>query len=926
MPESPAVVPPAFDAALQDDLVATKVTAPRIRPNLVARPALVRRFEDAVAHDLTLVCTPPGFGKTTLISTWAAASGRSVAWFSLDDDDNDPARFWRYVIAALSRVRPGTGARALSMLGGPGRDPGVEVVTALINDLAAHDGEIVLVLDDSHVIVSPPVQEGLAFLLGHLPACLHLVVAGRSDPPLPLAELRARGQLVELRAADLRFTPAEAAAFLDDLWGLALPAEAVTALAERTEGWVAGLQLAALSLRHQDEPSAFVAAFAGSHRFVLDYLSEEVLARQPDEMRAFLLSTSVLGRLSGPLCDAVTGREDGQQLLEAAERANLFVVPLDEGRHWYRYHHLFADLLRVHLDQQCGERVAELHRRAAAWYEANGLADDAIHHALAAGDGEWAVRMMEATVEELIWWRSEGITLERRLAALPSEALRSRPRLAVARALRAIVGGHLDEASTLVDRAERAPAELLAEPFVPTVGRENSELVNVPATVAFIRAVLASRRGDAADADAYARRTLRLATRDDRQLRAVARALPAEAAWLAGRLDEAEVLLEAAIAEREVEEEPHLATRALFDLGQVQLACGQPRAAERTYRRALAMLDAASSEPMPAAGLQHVGLAEVLRQRDDLDAALRHATVGVELCRLIAGTEPAAFGLATLAWIRYVQGDREAALATMDEAVRAVVSAEVVALFNPAPAERARLLLALGEVNEVVRWATERGLSEDHDPTYAREREYLVLVRLLTARGAPQRALPLLCRLQAAAEAQGRLGSLVEVQVLRALALDAASEPVAALDALVDALRLAQPEGYVRLFVDEGAPMMALLRRLVSSAQRGHMAGLSGALVDHAVRLLGAALAEPADPATAAVRIAGATVLVDPLTERETEVLLLLAEGKANREIADRLVVTLDTVKKHLTHIFGKLGAESRTQAVAHARELGLLA
>jgi LuxR family maltose regulon positive regulatory protein len=495
----------------------------------------------------------------------------------------------------------------------------------------------------------------------------------------------------------------------------------------------------------------------------------------------------------------------------------------------------------------------------------------------------------------------------------------------VARALRALVSGRLDEAAALVAAAERAPAVAVDEPFVPTVGLQNSELVNVTATIAFINAVLASRRGDVERAGVYALQAQEHLTDDDLQLRAVVQSLPSEAAWLAGRLAEAERTLEAAVADRQTEAQPHRATRALFVLGQIRLARGQLRAAEKTYRRALAMLDAPGSSPLPAASLQHLGLAEVLRQRGDLDAALHHATEGVELCRLIASTEPAAAGLATLAWIQFALGDHGTARTTMNEAAQAVPSAEVVAVFNPAPVERARLLLALGEIGEVVRWAAERGLSDEDTPSYPRERDYLVLARILLARGAPDRALPLLGRLHDAAVSEGRMGSVIEVRALQALALDAATESRCALDALVDALALAQPEGYVCVFTDEGPPMTALLRRLVMSAQRGQMPMVGGTVLDYAVRLLGAASAERAAPAAPDVALAGSPVLVDPLTEREREVLLLLAEGNANREIADRLVVTLDTVKKHLTHIFGKLGAVSRTQAVARARELGLL-
>jgi LuxR family transcriptional regulator, maltose regulon positive regulatory protein len=908
---------------MHDGLLATKLNSPHVRPGLIARPDLAERLDDATTYDLCLVCSPPGFGKTTLLAAWAAASHRPVAWLSLDADDDDPTRFWRYALAALDQALPGSGRRAAALLTRPGDVSTAGLVTALINDLAAHDEPVVLVLDDYHVIGSREIHDGVAFLLGHLPPGLRLVIAGRADPPLPLADLRAHAQLAELRTADLRFTATEAAAFLGDLWGLTLPQDAVDALAERTEGWVAGLQLAALSLRHQPDPSAFVASFAGSHRFVLDYLSEEVLARQPAEMRDFLLTTSVLEQLSGPLCDAVTGRSDGQQMLEAAERANLFVVPLDEHRHWYRYHHLFADLLRARLGQDCPERVAELHHRAIGWYRANGLVTGAVHHALAAGDTNAAIRLIEATAEELIWWRSEGATLERWLAALPAGTLSRRPRLALARALRALAGARMEEVAASIAAAERAPASARAEPFEPTVGRHESELVNIEATITFIRAVLATRCGDAEGADVYARQALGQMAADDRQLRLVAHAMPTEAAWTAGRLSEAERLADASIVDLQIDDRPVLATRLLYDKGQVQMASGRLCAAEQTYRRAYAWMAPPGVTPMPAASLQLLGLAEVLRQRNDLEAALELATHGLELSRLLWSTEPTAAGLATLAWIQYALGDQAAARATADEAARTIPSAAIVSLFNPGPAERARLLLALGDVDEAAAWVAERGLRDADVPVYPREREYLVLVRLLLAREAPDRALSLLDRLHADAETSGRIGSVIEIRLLQALAFDVAADSPRALDTLADALALAQPEGYVRVFSDEGPRLAGLLRRLVAPGRRGN--GSTVVDVHYVARLLNAVSPEPAALPSPVVRGAGRAILVEPLTERESEVLNLVAEGRSNLEIAERLVVTLDTVKRHMTHILGKLGAVSRTHAVARARELRLL-
>jgi LuxR family maltose regulon positive regulatory protein len=407
MADPHASTPRSAHASARDVLLATKLHLPRLRPDLLARPRLIHQLNRAAAHELVLVSTPAGFGKTTLLAEWATASERPVAWLSLDAGDNDPARFWRYVVSAVDRVHAGIGDRVLPLLSAPEQPTPEAVVTVLVNELAAHVGECWLILDDYHVIESRPVHDSLALLLERLPPPAHAVLASRSDPPLPLARLRARGQLAELRAADLRFTPEEVTAVLREIWGLDLPEEGVAALEARTEGWVSGLQLAALALRGAADPARLVQEFAGSHRYVLDYLTEEVLERQPDKVKAFLLETSVLERLTGPLCDAVTGRLDGQRMLEDLERANLFVVPLDEERRWYRYHHLFADLLRARLHPADPDRVPGLHRRAADWAEEHGLIEDAARHALAAGDDVWAARLVERSVDEVLR-RGEG--------------------------------------------------------------------------------------------------------------------------------------------------------------------------------------------------------------------------------------------------------------------------------------------------------------------------------------------------------------------------------------------------------------------------------------------------------------------------------------------------------------------------------------
>ena len=907
----------------RDVLLATKLHIPRPRPGFVVRPRLTQRLADGIARELVLVCTPAGFGKTTLLADWARGGRRPVAWLSLDEGDNDPVRFWRHVAAALDGVLPGVAGRVAGLLQGLRSASFQAVAATLVNELAAGADEVVLVLDDYHLIQAPPVHASLGFLLDHLPASLRLVLASRADPPLPLAKLRARGQLAELRERDLRFTFEEAAELLRTAVGVELPDAAVAALGDRSEGWVAGLQLAALSLRGRDDITEFVEGFSGSHRYVLDYLAEEVLDRQPEPLRAFLLETSVLGRLSGALCDAVTGRSHSQALLEQAERANLFLVPLDEVRRWWRYHHLFADLLRARLHQERPERVPELHQAAAAWSEGHGLVDDAIRHALAGGDAVWAARLVERHFDDLLR-RNEDATLHRWLEALPAEVVRSRPRLCLAQALWAWIGGRLEAVEPLVAEAERAYPAVAEEPYEPSVGRATSLGANVPAAIGTFRAGLACLQGDAERTTRFGQQALAHLTDADRTLRSFAQWYLAVAEWLSGRLVEAEQALAGLVAEQRGAGERYFA-RLCYDLGQVQRAQGRLGAALGTYQQALDASGGAA-RLLPPAGMALVGLAGVLYERGELQAALDRATEGVGLWRQLSYGLQLVAGLAILARTRQAQGDRAGALEAIAEAERVQLSPAMVGLFNPAPALRTQLALAQGEVAEAARWVQARGLAPDDQPSYPREREYLVLARVLLAEHTPDRALGLLERLYALAVAQGRTGSVIETRALQALALQAIGDEAGALAALAEALMLAAPEGYVRVFVDEGAPMATLLGKLSTTPATAQAVAAAHMPAAYLGRLLEAferaGLAGPLIPRRGTAALPG---LVAALSARELEVLGLLAAGRSNPAIAEELVITLDTVKRHVTHILDKLGAANRTQAVTRARELGLL-
>ena len=904
-------------------LLATKLHVPGPRLGFVPRPRLTDRLDEGLARGLVLVCAPAGSGKTALLADWAQCGRRPVAWLSLDAGDNDPARFWRHAVAALDGVYPGMDERVGPLLGPPPPPSFEPLVTALINELTARPeaGEVLLVLDDYHLVGSQPVHASVGFLLEHLPPRLHPVLASRADPPLALARLRARGQLAELRATELRFSVDEAAAMLREVAGTDLPGAAVAALAARAEGWAAGLQLAGLSMRGQEDVAGFVAAFTGSHRYVLDYLAEEVLERQSAQVRTFLLETSVLEQLSGALCDAVTGRPGSQALLGQIEAAGLFLVPLDEVRGWWRYHHLFADLLRARLEAEHPGRVAHVHRNAAAWFAEHGVADNAIRHAMAAGEMSWAARLIEQHFDAVFYLRGEAATIQRWISALPGELVRCRPRLLLAQAQMAAASGQPDVVERAADAAERAFADAVEEPFDPTVGNAASLLANVPAHIALDRSYVAQLRGDAERTAAFASRALAELGEDEWMVRSIAHGLLAVAEWLHGRLADAERALVFGIAGWQAAGQATVAIWGSYQLGQIQRARGRLDAAALTCQQALEVAAGSGSTPLPASGPVHVSLAEVAYQRNELDLALGHVTEGIALCRQFVYTPPLAAGLVTLAWIRQATGDPAGALDAIGEAVRA--SPGPAGLLNPVPAQRARLLLAQGDLAGAVRWTQENGLAADDEPDYPREPGHLVLVRVLLAEGRPGQALALLDRLHAAAAAQDRTGSLIEAGALRALALAAIGEDVAAVQNLAEALTLACPQGYVRVFTDEGPPMAALLHQLVAAQRSGQDAAKVplGCLA----RLQRAFEAPHATPEPRPGVASGVPGLAEPLTPRELEVLGLLAAGRSNQAIASELVVTLDTVKKHVSHVMDKLGAANRTQAVAQARELGLI-
>lgn len=911
----------AGDSSKPPELVATKLRIPPARPDLVPRERLIGTVTGSLPRKLILVSAPAGFGKTTLVAEWARRSPRSVGWVSLDEGDNDPARFWSYFVAALHGLASQVGADLPLSLLAVGSGPVEGFLASLINEVAALPIELVLVLDDYHLITEKSIHQAMGSLLDHLPPQLQLVIASREDPPLTLSRLRARGQLLELRPNELRFTLEEAAAFLSHTMGLNLSPEDVAALEARTEGWIAGLQLAALSIQGRDDVSAFVEAFTGNQRHVLDYLADEVFNRQPEKTRRFLLLTSILERLSAPLCDTLMEGADSLGVLRRLEDANLFLVPLDEERQWYRYHHLFAEFLRNRLARTYPERIQELQERASEWLEAEGFLQEALEHALAAADHPRAARLIELTAEHVIK-RGGMASLARWMRTLPEHYIRPNPRLCLAHAWALAGVGDLQAAEDRLRDAERGLSE-------------GAQWNDVAAGIAVLRGFLATMRGDASEAVTSARQAMEKMSASNSFVPSMVALTYGFAYELMGDAAAAvRAYLEATASGQSVGN-VLVTVGALAQMGDLQVNRGQLRYAEHLYRQAL-QANAGETGWSLFNAAAHIGLGRVLLEWNDLNEAERHIESGVRQMEGW-GAIGAVFSAIILAEAKQTRGDTEGAMEAMYRAGQA--SSAMPSLFEDVmTALEARIWLRRGELEKARIWARQVSWTPQDKVNSMTLYTYSTLGRTLLAEGRLDEAVTMLSSLIETAEATGYWGLVVDSLAVLALAHDAQGEGVTALATLRRALALAEPEGYVRTFAQEDAPMFSLLSRLLAELESDGDPGNAAPSRGYVERLLAAfptshqlSVITDQRPASRtqnpefSTRRSPQSALPQPLSGRELELLRLAADGMSTHEIADQLVIAEGTVKRHLHNIYGKLGAASRTQAIAAARRLGLL-
>jgi LuxR family maltose regulon positive regulatory protein len=898
-------------------LITTKLHMPRPRAQLVSRSQLAERLQQGMTDALTLVSAPAGFGKTTVLAQWLAESGTPAAWLSLEPGDNEPVRFLSYLIATLQTLDPSNGVTALSLLRTPQPAPPETVLARLVNDLMKREAaDFALVLDDYHVITAEAIHRLLISLVEHLPPQMHLIIATRADPPLPLARLRARGQLTEVRAADLRFTREETQLFLQRVMHIELAPQELAILQSRTEGWIAGLQFAGLSLQGRSDVTAFLTAFTGSHRFVLDYLSEEVFTLQSPQVQSFLLQTCILDRLCGSLCEAVTEEASGQAMLDQLERANLFLISLDDQRQWYRFHHLFAEVLRGRLQLTQPSLPPALHRRASTWFEQHALLVEAVHHALAAPDVERVADLIEqhgyslalhGQVHTMLGWFNR----------LPDALILMRPRLCSLHAFVLLLSNQIEASSARLHDVERGIERATSTEDARTMLGQ----------VALTRGYIALYSGDVEGSIEWCRQALDLLPEAETGWWASSFLGTARAYLVSGEATSAvEEHVEAAVALARASGNLVTSLSSISLLGRLQVLQGRLRTGAHTYEQAMQITSGREElQTLVNSADYYFGMGDLLREWNKLDEAEQHLSQGMDLVRgtLTVYAEIVTLGYTALARLQQARGNFQGALATLQAFTELAHQRHFVPrLLARGAAVQAQIEVAHGNVAAAVRWVEESGLSaSDEEMSYPREREYLSLARVRIAQGQAdpagpylQDALHVLDRLLQDAQRKARRSSAIEIFLLQALAWQALAQQDQALAGLERALVLAELEGYLRMFLDEGPAMLDLLRL---THARGHAPYYTS-------RLLVASGEQPSVTAPS-LPIPRSTVLLEPLTERELEVLHLIAVGAANEEIAEQLVIAIGTVKRHVSNIFGKLTVSNRTQAVARAQAIGLL-
>ena len=909
-----------------DTLIRTKLHLPFARLELVSRPRLQARIAEGLRGPLTLITAPAGFGKTTLVASFVATCRMPVAWLSLDKDDNQVERFLKYLVAALQEADHMIGSDAAQLLAAARQAPPEAVLTSLINDLDSASEEIALVLDDYQFISSQAVHEEVAFLLEHCPKTFHLVIASRSDPALPLVRLRARGQTVELRVADLSFTEPEAAQFLNEVMGLHLDTGSVAVLEERTEGWIVGLQMAALSMRDRKDVFGFIEGFSATNRYILDYLLEEVLASQPPEIQHFLLHTSILGRLTAPLCDTVVANDEGAKregddrslflsqsasILEYLERANLFLVPLDDERVWYRYHHLFADLLRTQLQRSLGAQgVAQLHVRASEWHRQNGSILEAINHASMASDDERVERLIEQNYMEMVN-RGEQSSMRFWAGKLSKELVYSRPWLCIYEAHSHAWFGELDEADLLLEKAEKRIRSEISAPDARTMLGH----------LAYVKSRVTAMRGDIHRAIEICLSAREYVPASNLALQFNTRVTLGYEYFLVGDYANASQILKEAIRLGMTTGAIIYTVAATCFMARLYAVQGLLNKSYDTYQIIAQWIHEANEEHRDARALVEIGIADVLCEWNDLDAALAHMKQGLAWLPFWGKADDLALAYITLARIHLAQANRSDSIDAVEKAIYQIQTSGVFSeARNAGEIAQVKLWLAQGDLQAANRWAAsqEERLSSDDRFGFENELTHIARVRVLIAQNKPNEAIGLLAHLEETARSAGRTGRVIEILLLEALAMREIGDSEHAILALTKCLTLAEPEGYVRVFLDEGQPMQMLLAQWL--AQAG-----ASPLRDYAIHLLSQFDAEPRIVTTAQEKAVPAGGLIEPLSKRELEVLHLMALGRTNQEIARQLIVSPGTVKAHTASIYRKLDVANRTEAVACARQVGIL-